>query len=192
MLNFIDGDSVLAMLFNMSKVNQSKLIGVFITLILSGCASTPNVPTGDVSNAEIKTVPIEERAVVDGEALPLPRDPVLTTEVLPEASPASPVVKRLMASSQQQRKIKNWDGASGSLERALRLEPRNPYLWSALAEVKFEQGAWKKSIQLAAKSNTLSGNDVQLRRSNWNLMANAHKSLGNDAAAEKFMEKLTR
>ena len=178
------------MLFDMSRVNQSKLFSIFFTLLLGGCATTPNLTSDNESSADTKIVPIEERAVVDGKALPLPNDPVLRPEVLPETSPVSPVVKSLMASAQQQRKIRNWDGASGSLERALRIEPRNPYLWSALAEVKFEQGAWKKSIQLAAKSNTLSANDVQLRRRNWNLMANAHKSLGNDAAAEKFMKKL--
>ena len=161
----------------------SLLLG--ISLFLAGCASAPK-PVA-LPNAEL---PVEDRAVVDGEALPFPDEPSFTAEPIQATTQPSPVVKRLIASSQRQQRIRDWDGASDSIERALRIEPRNAYLWANLAEIKCQQGAWQECIQLAAKSNTLSGNAVQLRRSNWHLMANAHRALGNTAAAQKFADKL--
>jgi hypothetical protein len=59
-----------------------------------------------------------------------------------------------------------------------------------LAEIKFEQSDWRGAIQVAAKSNTLSGEDASLRRRNWYLMANSHEALGDFAAAQRFRDKL--
>lgn len=169
------------------RVHFASLFVLFAMLFLGGCASSVKV-------APKQTIPplIEDRAVVDGEALPLPQGPDLDVQTVPEQRVASPVVKRLIASARTQKQAQDWDGASSSLERALRIEPRNANLWSALAEINCEQGAWKKCIQLAAKSNTLSGSNTSLRRRNWHLMANAHKALGNDEAAVRFLDKLSR
>ena len=133
---------------------------------------------------------IEDRTVIDGTALPLPNEPRIGIEDVDEPNRVSPVVSKLMASARQQRQSGEWDAASGSLERALRIEPRNAALWASLAEVKFEQRDWRSAIQLAAKSNTLSAGNEQLRRRNWYLMANAHDALGNREAATKFRLKL--
>jgi len=161
--------------------------GLMALFHLAGCASSAKV------TPERKLPPpIEDRAIVDGKALPLPEGPDLQIETVQERKVASPVVKRLIASARTQRQSRDWDGASGSLERALRIEPRNPSLWSALAEIKCEQGAWQKCIQLAAKSNTLSGTDSTLRRRNWHLMATAHNASGDSQAAQKFLDKLAK
>lgn len=153
--------------------------------VLSACISTSSidVPTQDPAL-------IEDRAIINGEALPLPEEPSLSVEPAGGPSEVSPVVSKLMASAQQQRRAGQWDSASSSLERALRIEPRNASLWSSLAEVKYDQRDWQGAIQLAARSNTLSGNQEQLRRRNWYLMANAYEALGNVEAAEKFRVKL--
>jgi len=113
-------------------------------------------------------------------------------EPLNDAPPVSPVVKRLMSSARSQSQQGNLDGAAGSLERALRIEPRNAILWARLAEVRYSQEAWRKAIQLAAKSNTLASNNKDLRRRNWYLMANAYQVLGDETSAQKFRSKLNR
>ncbi len=163
-----------------------KLSVIFVLLApLSACISTSSI---DVPTQEPAVV--EDRAVVDGNALPLPEDPKISVETIDEPGRASPVVTKLMASARRQQQGGQWDAAASSLERALRIEPRNPNLWSSLAEIKFEQRDWQAAIQLAAKSNTLSGLNEPLRRRNWYLMANAHDALGNIEAADKFREKL--
>jgi Flp pilus assembly protein TadD len=56
--------------------------------------------------------------------------------------------------------------AAASLERALRIEPRNPRLWHELARVRVRQGDTVQAANLAARSNSFAGNDAQLRAAN--------------------------
>ena len=147
-----------------------------------------------VSNANREPVPppaeVEERVVVDGDALPLPEDRDIQVQPLPGAPAESPVVRRLMASASTAMDNGDTTSAVNSLERALRIEPRNAVLWNRLAKVRFRQENWQQAIQLASRSNTLTGDNPGLRRDNWNLIANAHAALGNTEAAEQFRRKL--
>lgn len=158
---------------------------VLLCVTMLGACATPRafVP------AEEPAV-VEERLVVDGKVLPLPDEPVISAEPLPSAQPVSPVVQRLLAAADQQARNGNADSAANSLERALRIEPRNATLWSRLADVRFAQQDWQQAIQLAAKSNTLAANDQRLRRQNWYLMANSYDALGDLSAAQKYRDKL--
>ena len=47
------------------------------------------------------------------------------------------------------------EAAGASLERALRIEPRNPWLWLELAQLRLAQGQYAQAITLARKSNQL-------------------------------------
>ena len=158
---------------------------VLFGLSLSACISTTSI---DVPSQD--PVLAEDRAVVNNEALPLPKDAIVKAETLEAEVPMSPVVSRLVATAGDQRRVSNWAGAANSLERALRIEPRNAQLWSRLAQVRYDQKAWKQAVQLAAKSNTLSGGNASLLRQNWVLMANAYDELGDSAAAARYRAKL--
>ncbi len=67
------------------------------------------------------------------------------------------------------------EAAAGSLERALRLEPKNPWLWYRLAALKLRQGKPRLAIALAQKSNSLSARRPELRRANAELIERARK-----------------
>jgi len=151
--------------------------------VLSACINVPPQPSPR---------PLPEPIVVDGEGKALPQAPDLQTQQLPKGQVMSPAAQGLLASAQQQLKSSNWEGAANYLERALRIEPRNAVLWGRLATVRFEQSDWRQAIQLAAKSNTLTGTNKSLRRQNWYLMANAYGLLGDDDNAQKYRDKLTR
>ena len=56
--------------------------------------------------------------------------------------------------------------AAGTLERALRIEPRNPRLWHDLAKVRLRQGDVSQAASLAARSNSFAGSDGALRAAN--------------------------
>lgn len=159
---------------------------VIVSMSLSACISTRSI---DVPSQ--KPVEAEDRAVVNGQPLPLPDENVVAAEPLTDEIPMSPVVNSLISTAGDQRRVGNWAGAASSLERALRIEPRNGRLWSRLAHVRYDQKAWKKAIQLAAKSNTLSGGNLNLLRENWVLMANSYDSLGNPTAAGRYRQKLS-
>jgi len=63
--------------------------------------------------------------------------------------------------------------AAGSLERALRIEPRNPRLWHELARVRLRQGDSGQAANLAARSNSFAGNDGALRAANQSIIEQA-------------------
>ena len=63
--------------------------------------------------------------------------------------------------------------AAASLERALRIEPRNPRLWQELARVRLQQGDLVQAESLAQRSNTWAGNDSALRAENARIIEQA-------------------
>jgi tetratricopeptide (TPR) repeat protein len=153
-------------------------------LLLGACANIANYTEPAREPAQV-----EERSV-DGQVLPYPGQSSIQAEELPSQVQVSPVVQGLLVSAEQQSSHGNPSAAANSLERALRIEPRNALLWSRLADIRFGQSNWQQAIQLAAKSNTLAGNDRQLRRRNWYLMANSYSALDNPAQVQKYRDKL--
>lgn len=65
--------------------------------------------------------------------------------------------------------------AAASLERGLRIEPRNPRLWHELARVRLRQGDAVQAANLAARSNSFAGNDAALRSANQNIIDQARR-----------------
>ena len=108
--------------------------------------------------------------------LPDPSGPADTSEPV-ESGPVSgnPAVIALMDDTEFNISQGNPEAAAGSLERALRLEPKNPWLWHRLAELKLGQGDWRQAVALAQKSNSLSADHPELRRANADLIKRAEK-----------------
>src|SRR5262252_6424274 len=57
--------------------------------------------------------------------------------------------------------------AAASMERAIRLAPRNARLWQELARVRLQQGEFGQAEQVALRSNSLNRGDASLRVENW-------------------------
>jgi len=82
--------------------------------------------------------------------------------------------------------------AAASLERALRIEPRNPRLWQELARVRLKQGEYAQAESTAARSNSWAGGDSALRAENWRLIAQAREARGDAAGARAALEAAER
>jgi tetratricopeptide (TPR) repeat protein len=82
--------------------------------------------------------------------------------------------------------------AAASLERALRIEPRNPRLWQELARVHLQQGDYAQAENVAARSNAWAGSDSALRAENWRLIARAREARGDAAGAQAALEAAER
>ena len=63
--------------------------------------------------------------------------------------------------------------AAATLERALRIEPRNPRLWHELAVIRLRQADYTQAESLAARSNTYAGSDSELRAANQRVISDA-------------------
>jgi len=79
--------------------------------------------------------------------------------------------------------------AVAALERALRIEPKNPRLWQELARVRLKEGDYAQAENLAARSNSWAGSDNDLRAENWRLIAEARAARGDDAGAKVALER---
>ncbi|MCP3669339.1 MAG: tetratricopeptide repeat protein [Gammaproteobacteria bacterium] len=101
---------------------------------------------------------------------------------------SSPVEELLRLSKQQQGEG-NTVAAVASVERALRIEPRNAYLWNRLARLRLEQGQGSRAVELAAKSRSLAGADNQLKADNWRLIAKVRQQSGDTAGARRAVHE---
>lgn len=79
----------------------------------------------------------------------------------------------LLAKVDIQESSEQWERAAALLERALRIEPRNAYLWHRLAQIRLQQGQYRLAESLIQKSNALAKNDEELQKKNSRLLRQA-------------------
>lgn len=94
-------------------------------------------------------------------------------------------VVSLMQQSASLRGRGDLSGAVAALERALRLEPRNPKLWLALAQLRLAGDHARVAESLALKALSLAGGDPDTRRRAWALIAEARTRYGDSAGARQ-------
>ena len=116
--------------------------------------------------------------------------------VIAEAVPRPPVSEnRAVIALLDRARLDNGTGqreaAGASLERALRIEPRNAWLWHELAQLRHAQGQYAQAISLAQKSNSFAGSDRRLQAFNWRVIGNARVAQGNISAGEQALKHAT-
>lgn len=97
-------------------------------------------------------------------------------------------VESLLNDAKNYYEMKQFEQAAALLERALRIEPRNPILWHNLAGVRLAQEDWKRAANLATKSNTLAGSNKdykELRLRNWVIVTRACEGMGDFNCAQE-------
>lgn len=154
--------------------------------LLAACASGP----GD------RAAPVESRGAEapastgdNGVQVLAYRPPEpLPAEVVARSQP-SRAVQVLLRRADDQQRSGDYSAAAASLERGLRIEPRNPRIWNRLAHLNADQGQYARVEQLAAKSNALVQDDRDLRADNWALIARARESLGDAGGAQRARQR---
>jgi len=109
---------------------------------------------------------------------------VISASALPPPSRLPPAVSTLVKQAEQQRRAGDYVTAAANLERALGIQPLEPYVWNRLAWVRMEQGRYAQARHLASRSNVLAGGkQSKLRLNNQNIIAAVDKATGNTAKA---------
>lgn len=178
-------------------MNHLRIIALSLALLLLGaCANVRQAPVEerqDVDTTEQPVVepevapPVEEpvsdfpagEPLVEEEQeawvqLPYP-DETGNGDAPAQAASDNPAVLALLDDTDIHVSEGNTEGAADAIERALRLEPKNPWLWHRLAALKLEQGQWRQAEALAQKSNSLSARHPAVRKANAELIAQAKK-----------------
>ena len=100
-----------------------------------------------------------------------------------------PAVTSLAQRAEQQRQSGDAGAAAATLERALRIQPQEAYLWNRLARVRLEQGMSDSAAKLATRSNALTGNEPALKTNNWEIIATARRQSGDIEGAVEAERK---
>ncbi|WP_340121817.1 tetratricopeptide repeat protein [Methylobacter svalbardensis] len=108
---------------------------------------------------------------------PTPPSPSELTPFQPiEATvPLSPVVTALVSAANQNTNAGDLDSAATSIERAIRIEPRNATLFYKLALLRLKQSKPRLAEDLAKKSALLAATDNTLKKHCWLLIAHARE-----------------
>ena len=130
---------------------------IYVLALLSGCATQPEAPRGP-----------EPAPPPEAQQLPAP-----APERVPPPRAETTAVAGLMDSARADSAAGRLSNAAATLERALRIEPRNARLWHELAQVRFRQQNYGQAESLAVRSNTLAGSDAELRAMNQRLIDDA-------------------
>ena len=139
-------------------------------LALGGCAGLPLEEAEQTRQTPPAPLPKPAPQVSKGVEVKAYPKPTLPAYARPQPSKA---VLALESRAAHQMSQGDWNGAVASLERALRIEPRNPRLWNRLAQVRLQQGQTRLAASLAARSNALPGVDQALRQDNQRIQAAA-------------------
>jgi Flp pilus assembly protein TadD len=94
-----------------------------------------------------------------------------------------PAAGTLASQAEQQRQTGDYAGAAATLERSLRIAPREAYLWNRLARVRMEQGLSAQAGQLASRSNDLAGAQSTIKQDNWRIIAESRRRAGDSTGA---------
>ena len=185
------------------------LLAVLTMLIVSGCSvievpesyppvsraprphshphpTQPQAPPRTVSKPVIHpTVPVVKPVEPEQGDNPyddVPQRTVVSAEGSSEqqqATTMSPAVKSLLAQAKASLLAHRTGSAISKLERALRIEPRNPLLWHQLAQAHYQDNKDASAISMAKKSNLYAADGSVIEKNNWELIKAAAKRSGN-------------
>lgn len=159
------------------KDRSHSLLVAALLLTLAGCASVTTRPPVTSTMPDAALPQISEGVIAEPEPKPVMSGNRAVIALLDRA--------RLDTEAGQR------EAAGASLERALRIEPRNAWLWHELAQLRLAQGQYAQAITLAHKSMSFAGSERRLQALNWRLVGNARVAQGNSAGAEQAFKLAT-
>lgn len=151
-----------------------------------GAPGAPGAPTGAQPPAGVS--PQAPQPPQAGQP-PAPAAPVVIEPLQRAEMSQNRAVVALLDRAQSEADTGKPDAAGASLERALHIEPRNPWVWQQLAQMRLNEGLYDQAIGLARKSNSFSGGKRRVQAVNWQIIAKARVAKGDAAGADEAFKK---
>ena len=145
------------------------------------------VPDGDGGSSVIQSYPLDSspvRSEPGAGSSPAPRGNALQGD-----EQLSGPVLALLTSARQQENGGDLGSASASLERALRIAPREPQVLYRLAQVRLDQGDAGQAEQLAQRGLSYASGRPTLQAGLWELVAKARERQGNASGAAEARQR---
>jgi len=138
------------------------------------------------ANKPVISAPKQELEVSPSPPPPPPFEPLETF------APLSPAVSALALAANQNSTSGNIESATTTIERAIRIEPRNATLYYKLALLRLQQSKPRLAEDLAKKAALLASNDTQLKKHSWLLVARAREMQGDLKGGKDARAKANR
>ena len=158
---------------------------MIVVFLLSACATGPkgrDVVIDDLNSPENVESEIFDQGLDKNYVAMLNKG---ESYVQPRSAVAS-----LLKTAEGQLKLGELEAAANTLERAVRMSPRNPLLWHQFATLRYQQGNYEQALQLARKSNSYAGKDKQLQVNNWRIIAHVKKLQGDPQGSKEALAQL--
>jgi len=149
------------------------LIGL-LALVVSACATNKPAP---VEEREV-TTRIREPARQDSEGV----------QVFPLQNPA---VKELLADASAAEAGGDFDQAATLLERALRIQPRDPEILQHMAEVQLQKDDYEQALNFAVRSYDTGPRVGEICSRNWRTISVAREHLGDNNGSVEAEQRAT-
>jgi tetratricopeptide (TPR) repeat protein len=157
-------------------------IALGAALLLAGCPSPwPRPSTGTNPSAippSATPPPAQVPAPIPAPAAPRPQSP-------PRENHLSPATRSLVTQAHALLTHGDIDGASSTLDRALRIEPSNPLLWVELGRVRLVESDAHQAENCARKALALASGDRTAQAQAGHLLADALRAQGRNPEAQE-------
>jgi tetratricopeptide (TPR) repeat protein len=95
----------------------------------------------------------------------------------------NPAVKELIRQAQEAEAAGDYDAAAVAIERALRIQPRDPELLQQMAEIQLQKKDYQQALNFASRSYDAGPRVGELCNRNWRTMSVAQAALGDRRSA---------
>lgn len=174
---------------------KSKIFLVCLTLVFAGCSTERGIRESHRSAPQRSPVvasPLPSRGDIGKPAViesPASGSSVIVAPVMPDASQlatfpksaesiSGSAVLSLLKHASDARDAGQPGQATAALERALRIEPRNYFVWSALATTYLQSKDYEQAESVAKKSNSLARGNVYAEQENWRVIHEVRIAVG--------------
>lgn len=164
----------------MAQAHHSLKFAAAVTtavLLLSGCPAPAPRPSPPPS--PVPSPPVSGAAP----AIPPPGAPATRPPPPPREHHLSPATRSLVEQARTLAAHGDFDGASSTLERALRIEPNNPLLWIELGRLRLTENDAHQAVGCGRKALALASGDPATQRQAGRLLADALRAEGRNQEA---------
>ena len=155
-----------------ARFPRGRLILFFVALLLlGGCATSPESWEEDTVDTRVRQPAQQDSA---------------GTQVFPLENPA---VKELQANAGAAERSGDYEQATALLERALRIQPRNPEVLQQMAEVQLQSRDWNQALNFAARSYDVGPRVGEICSRNWRTISVAREYLGDASGSAQAEQK---
>lgn len=153
-----------------------RVAALSLSLLLVACVSTAPAP-------------VEDRNEVEREVRQPAQEDSAGVQVFPLQNPA---VKTLLAEAGQAEEQGRYDDAALLLERALRIQPRDPELLQQMAEVQVQKQDYEQALSFAVRSYDSGPRVGEICARNWRTISLARERLGDAGGSREAEDRVSQ